>query len=357
MRNFSSNRSSSRDLLQRFVGSSSEWEEVKEEEEIELNLGLSLGGRFGVDKGSKKLVRSSSIAECLPVVRDDNDVVPPVAYTGLVRTSSLPVETEEEWRKRKELQMLRRMEAKKRRSEKQRNVQGDKECGGRNLSLEEKREIEVNLRERLDKEKFLAAAKKLDSSIAPPFRLSMWATATAGGAVFRDGIEEFGQLASQGSVESKGWSSLSVSELDCKTLQGSSSGGEFSPASIQPLQEGSNHNVGSYGTKARENRSRKTGSDMESPSKRPDITRNPGTETGMNVMQDMPCVFTKGDGPNGRKVEGILYKYGKGEEVKIMCICHGSFLSPAEFVKHAGVSDVDQPLKHIVVNPNASSLL
>ncbi|KAL2510075.1 Ninja-family protein AFP2 [Forsythia ovata] len=304
MRNFSSNRSSSRDLLQRFVGSSSEWEEVKEEEEIELNLGLSLGGRFGVDKGSKKLVRSSSIAECLPVVRDDNDVVPPVAYTGL-----------------------------------------------------EKREIEVNLRERLDKEKFLAAAKKLDSSIAPPFRLSMWATATAGGAVFRDGIEEFGQLASQGSVESKGWSSLSVSELDCKTLQGSSSGGEFSPASIQPLQEGSNHNVGSYGTKARENRSRKTGSDMESPSKRPDITRNPGTETGMNVMQDMPCVFTKGDGPNGRKVEGILYKYGKGEEVKIMCICHGSFLSPAEFVKHAGVSDVDQPLKHIVVNPNASSLL
>ncbi|CAA2973349.1 Hypothetical predicted protein [Olea europaea subsp. europaea] len=33
------------------MGSSSECEEIKEEEEIELNLGLSLGRRFGVDKG------------------------------------------------------------------------------------------------------------------------------------------------------------------------------------------------------------------------------------------------------------------------------------------------------------------
>ncbi|CAA2973358.1 Hypothetical predicted protein, partial [Olea europaea subsp. europaea] len=43
MQNFhsrvSTNRSSSRDLLQRFMGSSSECEEIKEEEEIELNLG------------------------------------------------------------------------------------------------------------------------------------------------------------------------------------------------------------------------------------------------------------------------------------------------------------------------------
>ncbi|CAI9761819.1 unnamed protein product [Fraxinus pennsylvanica] len=362
VRNFhaevSTNRSSSRDLLQRFVGSSSECEEMKEEEEIELNLGLSLGGRFGVDKGFKKLTRSSSIAECLPVVRDDNDVV---AHSGLVRTSSLPTETEEEWKKRKELQMLRRMEAKRRRSEKQKNVKGDKEGGGGygaaaagSLSLEEKREIEVNLRERLDKEKFLAASKRLDSLIAQPFRFS---TTAASRADFRAGVEECGQLASQGSVGSKVGSSSTLSELDRKTLQGSSSGAELSPASIQSMQEGSNQNVGSFGTKTRENPSRKTRSDMESPSKRSDILRNRGKESGMNMMQDMPGVFTKGDGPNGRRVDGILYKYGKGEEVRIMCICHGSFLSPAEFVKHAGGSDVDQPLKHIVVNPNSSSLL
>lgn len=74
-----------------------------------------------------------------------------------------------------------------------------------------------------------------------------------------------------------------------------------------------------------------------------------------NVMLDMPCVSTKGDGPNGKKIEGFLYQYKKGEEVKIVCVCHGRFLSPAEFVKHAGGADVAHPLKHIVVNRSLSS--
>lgn len=139
----SSNRFS-RDLLQSFMDVGGEHETAKEEDEkMELNLGLSLGGRFGVEKSSMNLVRSSSVASFLPLVRDDNDAVATsaAAYTGLVRTSSLPVETEEEWRKRKKLQTLRRMEAKRRRSEKQRNFKGDKEGGGSgsrgSLSLEE----------------------------------------------------------------------------------------------------------------------------------------------------------------------------------------------------------------------------
>lgn len=70
-----------------------------------------------------------------------------------------------------------------------------------------------------------------------------------------------------------------------------------------------------------------------------------------NMIEDMPCVSTTGDGPNGKKIDGFLYRYRKGEQVKIVCVCHGSFLSPAEFVKHAGGSDVAHPLKHIVVNP------
>lgn len=90
---------------------------------------------------------------------------------------------------------------------------------------------------------------------------------------------------------------------------------------------------------------------MESPTK----PENRGRDTGVNPMEDMPCVFTTGDGPNGKRIDGILYKYGKGEEVRIMCVCHGSFLSPAEFVKHAGGSDVAHPLKHIVVNTAAPS--
>ena len=71
-----------------------------------------------------------------------------------------------------------------------------------------------------------------------------------------------------------------------------------------------------------------------------------------NLLEDMPCVSTKGEGPNGKRIEGFLYRYGKGEEVRIVCVCHGSFLTPSEFVKHAGGGDVANPLKHIVVSPS-----
>lgn len=238
----------SRDMLQRFMGSGSEYGADKDEDEegeVELNLGLSMGGRFGVDKSPKKLVRSSSIASCLPVVRDDNDVAAPApaAYTGLVRTSSLPVETEEEWRKRKELQTLRRMEAKRRRSEKQRNLRSEREGGSGggsvSLSVEEKKEIEMNLRAKLDREKSLTALKRSGSSLAAQFGLSTWAAAGAGQAMLQSGSDVatgkgkgsyagsggagqggFGQPASQGSMESKGGSSSTVSDLESKNLQG-----------------------------------------------------------------------------------------------------------------------------------------
>lgn len=96
--------------------------DCEDETTIELNLGLSLGGRFGVDKTPRKLKRSSSVLGTIPF--DNSTVVEmeaePENYTvGLVRTTSLPAEMEEEWRKRKEMQSLRRMEAKRRRCEKQ----------------------------------------------------------------------------------------------------------------------------------------------------------------------------------------------------------------------------------------------
>ena len=69
-------------------------------------------------------------------------------------------------------------------------------------------------------------------------------------------------------------------------------------------------------------------------------------------MQEMPGVFTKGL-PNSNRVEGFLYKYKKGD-VRIVCICHGSFLTPSEFVEHAGAGKVDNPLRHIVISPTPS---
>jgi hypothetical protein len=68
------------------------------------------------------------------------------------------------------------------------------------------------------------------------------------------------------------------------------------------------------------------------------------------MMEDMPMVSSKLEGPNGKRIEGFLYRYKNGEDVRIVCVCHGSFLTPAEFVKHAGGGDVSNPLRHIVVN-------
>ncbi|XP_034570403.1 ninja-family protein 1 isoform X2 [Setaria viridis] len=68
------------------------------------------------------------------------------------------------------------------------------------------------------------------------------------------------------------------------------------------------------------------------------------------MMQEMPSVFTKGL-PNGNRLEGFLYKYRKGEQVRIVCICHGTFHTPAGFVEHAGGGNVSNPLRHIVVTP------
>lgn len=65
----------------------------------------------------------------------------------------------------------------------------------------------------------------------------------------------------------------------------------------------------------------------------------------------MPCVSTTGNGPNGKTINGFLCRYTK-TEVSIVCVCHGTSFSPAEFVLHAGGTDVSQPLKHITVIPS-----
>jgi hypothetical protein len=89
---------------------------------------------------------------------------------------------------------------------------------------------------------------------------------------------------------------------------------------------------------------------LEKPPKKIKVSNSCFQHNGMDVMKQMPSVTTTGDGPNGKRIEGVLYKYMKGQ-VSIVCVCHGSFLSPAEFVKHAGGKDVENPMKHINVCP------
>ncbi|XP_061374990.1 ninja-family protein AFP3-like [Gastrolobium bilobum] len=73
----------------------------------------------------------------------------------------------------------------------------------------------------------------------------------------------------------------------------------------------------------------------------------------MEILRQMLSVSTTGDGPNGKRIEGFLYKYRSGQ-VCIVCVCHGSFLTPAEFVMHAGGKEVVNPMKHITVYSNNS---
>lgn len=69
------------------------------------------------------------------------------------------------------------------------------------------------------------------------------------------------------------------------------------------------------------------------------------------VLSRMPTVTTTGDGPGGKRIQGFLYTY-RGGQVSIVCVCHGSFLTPEEFVRHAGGIDVANPMKLITVCSN-----
>ncbi|CAH2037870.1 unnamed protein product [Thlaspi arvense] len=303
----------------------------EDESAIELNLGLSLGGRFGVDKTPRKLKRSSSVLGTVAfessTVAAENEVEPENYTVGLARTTSLPAEMEEEWRKRKEMQSLRRMEAKRRRCEKQSFRVGNS-----------------------------------DDQTAS-FETERWVTASKSGFLQRHLVSSNSQVCVDsdggrgGGGGGGGGSSSSLSELDNKNQQASSNsfGDERSPKIMTRCSS----NSGSQGTeKPSVTRAKNSNSnESEKGVRREDESvdrKGKGTATATGLF-DMPCVFTKGDGPNGRRVDGILYKYGKGEEVRIMCICHGSFLTPAEFVKHGGGGDVDRPLRHIVVNTSSST--
>lgn len=114
------------DFLKRFVSDDGggahmvKKEKVDDEENIELSLGLSLNGKYGIEKrridDNNMLVRASS------VVADMTSFLTVDQTTSLTRTCSLPVEMmEDEFRKKKEMQSLRRFEAKRKRVEKMKN--------------------------------------------------------------------------------------------------------------------------------------------------------------------------------------------------------------------------------------------
>ncbi|CAD5167132.1 unnamed protein product [Musa acuminata subsp. malaccensis] len=325
-----------KDFLRRFGaggGGQGEGTEGGESEDIELSLGLSLGGRFGVEPKEKRLVRSSSIST-LPVERD-LAMVPPLA-----RTCSLQAEAQEELRKRKELQSLKRLEAKRRRSEK----------------LSSKSRIADRKGDIFDEE--TAGSRNR----VAPHGLPLW-IAGAGRAAAQptEAPRRFG-LVSQGSIGSQGSSCSSVSDVESQPKQGSRNSprvGSPMTAMLSP-EHGSHKAVSDHTTAAAVGKHVAGVTGEEGQSRKATegaLDDRVREKAGRNMVERMPCVSTRGDGPNGRRIEGFLYKYRKGEEVKIVCVCHGSFFTPAEFVKHAGGGEVAHPLRHIVVDTLPSAFL
>ncbi|MCL7034850.1 hypothetical protein MKW94_026431 [Papaver nudicaule] len=341
-----------KDLLQRFMAGNhfptefpTKTEETEEEEEEEIELSLSLGGCFGVNPSEKKrLIRSSSISVSglTNLFKDEEEGNNSSSAASLIRTCSLPVvvATEEERRKRKELQSLRRLEAKRKRSEKQRNCTRV----GKDQPQQENNKQKNGL---------FSSSSSMDIC----FRGPNWGSNPSPSLSRNIDINGVPPLPPPSPVSMNSQASSSSGGSDenhGRPVPGMNSSSEMkSPMSSQSYQRIEQKPV-VLPTPTTSLEKPSTDVKMENPSySPPKVTENGPRETGMK-MEEMPCVSTTGGVTNGKRIEGFLYKYRKGEEVRIVCVCHGSFLTPAEFVKHAGGVDVTHPLRHITVSQTPS---
>ncbi|KAL4029318.1 hypothetical protein IC575_012547 [Cucumis melo] len=55
---------------------------------------------------------------------------------------------------------------------------------------------------------------------------------------------------------------------------------------------------------------------------------------GCGSYPNLPWVSTTAPGPTGKTISGVTYKYN-ANQIKIVCACHGTHMSPEEFIRHA----------------------
>ncbi|KAL6657635.1 hypothetical protein ACP70R_005415 [Stipagrostis hirtigluma subsp. patula] len=289
-----------------------------ESDEIELSLGLSLGGCFGTDpaQAAKKprLVRSSSIASICSLPGSSSgacaeDLAAAVAPPEpLMRTSSLPTETEEERFRRRAMQSERRLAAKRKRLERRNSMNS-----GRSSAV--------------------AAAVAEAAAYPSGFQLRRSVPSSQGST--SSSLPE--QQGASGVAEEKNQTPMNTSSDN--TSGQTTSLPPPTPAGSRPAN----------GTMAEQPPLRTLRSLTMRTASTGDLRRS--------MMEDMPMVSSRVDGPNVKRIEGFLYRYQKGEELRIVCVCHGRFLTPAEFVRHAGGGDVTNPLRHIVVQPSTTTFV
>uniref|UniRef100_A0A1D1YLV5 Ninja-family protein n=1 Tax=Anthurium amnicola TaxID=1678845 RepID=A0A1D1YLV5_9ARAE len=74
---------------------------------------------------------------------------------------------------------------------------------------------------------------------------------------------------------------------------------------------------------------------------------------GSGSRPELPWVSTTGPGPNGKTISGVTYNYS-ADQIKIVCACHGSHMTPEEFVQHAS-GDAAENNAAVASFPNGSA--
>ncbi|XP_012080391.1 ninja-family protein AFP3 isoform X2 [Jatropha curcas] len=278
-----------------------------------INLGLSLGGIYCDNSYEKPLLsRSSSVIGVLNPKKDNKQFE---SFLSLARSCSVPTKIEQKQSKPTSMALPR--------------TEIDTAEG---LFIRQRNRKGVNKRE-----------KSPDREPMPssPSKVAAWAAASAAKspALCRALAQIKRQVSLKPSRKLEAQESP-ITEGGTTHLQ-SSPAEEYIETRAMPWTNANGKSMDTSETK------------LENPPKKMKLLNDGFEDHGMDVMKQMPTVTTVGDGPNGRKVEGFLYKYSEGQ-VNIVCICHGSFFSPEEFVRHAGCEDVANPMKRITVSSSFS---
>ncbi|GLU12499.1 hypothetical protein SLE2022_291740 [Rubroshorea leprosula] len=298
---------------------------VENSKPLDLSLRLSVGGACEGNQNETAMKRSSSLFPEINLKQDCGKAGLPKDFLSLARCSSLPVDLELGKREFdvKDLQIGTRDEGK--------NVVMEKE----NISTKGKQVLKQE-----------EVPGKMPTSTS---KVAAWAAASAARnpalnralAKIKEGFRKQKERKSQAASKSKASITRSFSEPQRKLekVAESSQRKRKLEMELESLKKRNGKSI-----------MLPTESKVGNPPKRAKVSDNADKDIGMEIMKSMPSVTTTG--PTGRRVEGFLYRYLQGQ-VKIVCLCHGSFLSPEEFVKHAGGIDILNPMKHISVIQNS----
>ncbi|KAM1081156.1 hypothetical protein EV1_015548 [Malus domestica] len=285
----------------------------------DLNLEFSLDRIYPENSNQNPLARSSSVATILRPQEPQaapHRAVSPIRSVRLPRASSLPTEKGLRWVIRpKNVRALRRLETKQKIAHRQQPA-----------ALPE----------------VARAPAALEAPVAPAAPAPPAAPATpaalAALAVILPELKD-----SSVSCASNGPGALETVLYHYKaegylTVSRAANGAQ----SVETLHSQRNVTVPLMATSATAATTKEDGPSQSTP-------ESPSKMVELDSGDDMVSLRTTGVG--GRQIKGILY--ARDGEVNILCVCHGLFHSPAQFVKHAGGEEVENPLRHIMVCPSS----